>query len=179
MTLLAAIVYRHGAPVEAMFDAVLKQLRAAGDLRVGGAVPCLGGTLSNGRAAMLMQDLQRGDRIDISQDLGAGSTGCILLADGLATLRVRIGEAIAAAPDVLLLGRFGKEEANGRGIREEIAQAVVAGIPTIVAVEERLLPGWTAFTAGAFTALPDDPAGVVAWVRQVTRHHPETAATLP
>lgn len=163
-THLAAIVYRHGTPLEDILGAVRDRLMARGDLRLGGVVPRFGERLSNGRAALLLEDIARGDTIDISQDLGPGSTGCILYADGLARLRVRVAEAIEARPDILFLGRFGKEENAGRGIREEVGLAVAAGIPVVVAVEEKIVPGWIEFAADDYVPLPADADAIVAWV---------------
>src|SRR5208283_1980140 len=93
-----------------------------------------------------------------------GSTSCRLSADGLAHARVRLAGAIESKPDVLFLGRFGKEEIAGRGIREEIGSAVVAGLLAVVAVEERMLPAWTAFAGEDYVVLPADAEAIVAWV---------------
>ena len=168
-TQLAAVVYRHGAPLEDILGAVRDRLVARGDLRLGGVVPRFGERLSNGRSALLLEDIARGDTIDISQDLGPGSTGCILYADGLARLRVRVAEAIEAKPDILFLGRFGKEENAGRGIREEIGLAVSAGIPVLVAVEERIVPGWAGFAGDDYVPLPADADAIIAWVDTLPR----------
>jgi molybdate transport system ATP-binding protein len=161
---LAAVVYARGAPLEDILAAVRGRLVGRGNLRLGGVVPRLGPPLSNGRSSLLLDDIGRGDTIVISQDLGPSSSGCILDADGLARARVRIAEAIEARPDVLFLGRFAREETAGRGIREEIGQAVLAGIPCIVAVEEKMMEGWNEFAGDAFVALPAQIEAIVGWV---------------
>jgi molybdate transport system ATP-binding protein len=164
---LAAIVYQRGAPLEEALAEVRDRLLARGDLRLGGVVPRSGESLSNGRSALLLDDIGQGDTIVISQDLGPGSTGCILDSDGLARARLRISEAIAAKPDLLFVGRYAKEEVAGHGIREEIGEAVLAGIPCIVAVEEKMLASWREFSGGEFTALPADAEAILGWVESL------------
>ncbi|MDR3439807.1 DUF2478 domain-containing protein [Telmatospirillum sp.] len=161
---LAAIVYRRGAPLEETLTEIRNRLAARGDLRLGGVMPRWGAPLSNGRNSLLLDDIGRGDTIVISQDLGPGSTGCILDADGLARAQMRISEAIRAKPDILFLGRFAKEELAGRGIREEIGEAMIAGIPSIVAVEERSLTGWIDFVGDSFVVLPAEVEAIIRWI---------------
>jgi molybdate transport system ATP-binding protein len=164
---LAVVVYSRGAPLEEILAAVRDRLMARGDLCLGGVVPRFGEPMSNGRNALLLDDIGRGDTIVISQDRGPGSAGCILDADGFARARARIAKAIEARPDVLFLGRFAKEEAAGHGIREEIGQAVVAEIPCLVAVERRVMADWTKFAGDAFVALPAEVDAILRWVESV------------
>lgn len=161
---LAVVVYVKGGPLEETLAAVRDRLVARGDLRLGGVIPRLGTPLSNGRSSLLLDDIGRGDTIVISQDLGPGSSGCILNSDGLAQARMRICEAIEARPDVLFLGRFAKEEVAGHGIREEIGEAVCAGIPSIVAIEQRTMASWTDFAGEDFVVLPVEVEAIVRWV---------------
>ena len=169
---IAVIVYSHGTRLEEILEAVRDRLVARGDLRLGGLLPRLGERLSNGRLALLLDDLARGDTIVISQDLGPGSTGCILDANGLAQARTRLSESIGARPDVLFLGRFGKEEAAGRGIREEIGEAAMGAIACIIAVEEKILPAWIDFAGEDFTRLPAQVEAILAWADGI---HPAPA----
>lgn len=161
---LAVLTYAKGAPLEHTLAAVRDRLAARGDLRLGGVIPRLGEPLSNGRSSLWLDDIRRGDSIVISQDLGPGSNGCILDTDGLTRARMRISEAIGEHPDVLFVGRFAKEEAAGRGIREEIGEAVLAGIPCIVAVEERSMQAWVEFAGDDFALFPAEVEPLVRWV---------------
>jgi molybdate transport system ATP-binding protein len=168
-----AICYDKATPLESLLAAVREGLARRPDLRLAGLVPRLGERHSNGRQSMLLDDIVRGDAVCISQDLGPGSRGCILDADGLAQARMRLSEAIALRPDLLIVGRFAKEEVEGRGIRPEIAEAIVAGIPCLVAVSEGNLAAWMAFAGDEVTRqLPAVAAAIVAWVETICQRSP-------
>jgi len=160
---LAVVVYRAGDPLEAILAAVRDRLLARRGARIAGVVPRNGAPHSNGRASLWLDDVTRGDCIALSQDLGPGSTSCILSADGLAQARVRLAAAIATQPDLVLFGRFAKEELAGRGIREEVGLALAEQIPALVAVEQSMLPGWIAFAGADWTELSCDQDAIVAW----------------
>lgn len=76
---------------------------------------------------------------------------------------MRLAEAIATHPDLVLFGRFAKEELAGRGVREEIGLAVAEGIPALVAVERSMLPGWIEFAGDDWAELPVDVDRIIAW----------------
>ena len=160
---LAVIVHTSGDPLEQTFAAVRDRLAARPHTRIAGVVPRNGAPHSNGRLSFWLDDITRGDSIALSQDLGPGSTSCILNPDGLATARVRLAEAIATRPDLVLFGRFAKEELAGRGVREEIGLAVAEGIPALVAVERSMLPGWIEFAGDDWAELPVDVDRIIAW----------------
>lgn len=160
---LAVIVHTSGDPLEDTFAAVRDRLAARPKTRIAGLVPRNGAPHSNGRLSFWLDDIAQGDSIALSQDLGPGSTSCILNPDGLAAARVRLAEAIATRPDLVLFGRFAREELAGRGIREEIGLAVAEGIPALLAVERSMLPGWIEFAGEDWTELPVDVDGIVAW----------------
>ncbi|ABD87545.1 DUF2478 domain-containing protein [Rhodopseudomonas palustris] len=160
---LAVVVHSKGDPLEQTLAAARDRLAGRPGIRIAGLVPRFGAQHSNGRASLWLDDIGRGDAIALSQDLGAGSTSCILSADGLATARLRLAEAIATRPDLMFFGRFAKEELAGRGIREEIGLALVEGIPALVAVEQSMLPGWSEFAGEDWTALSLDVEAIVGW----------------
>jgi hypothetical protein len=160
---LAVIVHNSGDPIEQAFAGARDRLAGRPHTRIAGVVPRNGAPHSNGRLSFWLDDISRGDSIALSQDLGPGATSCILNPDGLATARVRLAEAITTRPDLLLFGRFAKEELAGRGIREEIGLAVAEGIPALVAVERTMLPGWIEFAGDDWTELSVDVDGIVAW----------------
>ncbi|MGP9811982.1 DUF2478 domain-containing protein [Rhodopseudomonas sp. NSM] len=157
------VVYRPGDPLEQTLGAVRDRLLARPATRIAGLVPRYGSPHANGRASLWLDDVVRGDSIALSQDLGAGSTSCILSADGLAMAQVRLAEAIATRPQLVLFGRFAKEEIAGRGIREEVGLAVAGDIPALVAVDRSMLPGWIEFAGDDWTELPVSPDAIVDW----------------
>jgi hypothetical protein len=168
---LAVIVHDKGDPIEAAFAGARDRLLARGDLRVAGVVPRLGAPHGNGRPSMWLDDILTGEEIPISQNLGAGSDACCLDPNGIASLTMRLAAAIETAPDVLLCGRFAKEELAGRGIRVPLAEAIDAGIATVVAVDRNHLEGWIAFVGDDWTPIAPDPEAIVAWVATLRPAH--------
>lgn len=165
---LAVVVYEPGYDVEPLLVAVRDRLAARGDLRVGGVLPKAGEILANGRHAMMLEDIDTGVAHPISQDLGAGSESCILDVDGLVRARLAITAAIEAPVDLVFVGKFAKQEAAGHGVREEIGQAMIAGIPTLVAMRETQAEAWAEFAGDEHVALPPDVDAVVAWALAAT-----------
>ncbi|MDO8882504.1 DUF2478 domain-containing protein [Pseudotabrizicola sp.] len=100
----------------------------------------------------------------ISQSLGLNSTGCRLDSSGLEEVVGRVSAAVLASPpQILILNKFGKQEAEGRGFRSVIGQAVVSGVPVLTSVSAKNLKAFELFTGGAATALGQDEDAVIAW----------------
>jgi len=108
--------------------------------------------------------LPDGPVIRISQSLGAGARGCRLDPEAL-EIAVAAAEArLAAGADLVIVNKFGKHEADGRGFRALIAEAVAAGVPVLVGVNARNAPCLAEFLG----ADPDRPEptqeGLDAWL---------------
>ncbi len=74
-----------------------------------------------------------GPMVRISQSLGAGSSGCRLDPGALEDAARRVSFAMVGA-DLVIVNKFGKQEAEGRGFRTVIAEALDAGQPVLTAV---------------------------------------------
>ena len=59
----------------------------------------------------------------------------------------------AAASDILVLNKFGKQEIEGKGLRNAIAMAVDAGIPVLVGLNRANVGAWNDFCGGEGTLL--------------------------
>jgi len=114
-------------------------------------------------------DLATGERIAISQDLGAEARGCRLDPRGLADLAARIDATIDADFDLLILNKFGKAEAEGSGLRNAFAHAIAAGKPILSAVRPPYLEAWSRFHGGLAADLEPHLDTVVAWCRGAIR----------
>ena len=100
----------------------------------------------------------------ISEDRGRHARGCRLDPQGLAEAVARVEETLArTAPALLIVNKFGKEEAEGGGFREVIGRALLAGIPVLTSVSARNLPAFLAFAEGFATEVPADVDLAVAW----------------
>lgn len=97
------------------------------------------------RCDMVLEDMTSGEPIAISQDRGPEARGCRLDENALAEAIVAAQTALDDAPDVLLINKFGKSEAEGRGFRPLIADALERGVPVVIAVPWRNIEGWRLF----------------------------------
>jgi len=91
--------------------------------------------------------------VRISQNLGALSKGCRLDPAGLEQAVGLVAQALETGPDLLIVNKFGKQEADGRGFRPLIGQALAAGIPVLTAVNTANRPAFEAFAEGLGVAL--------------------------
>jgi hypothetical protein len=164
---LAVVIYDPGFEIEPVLGEAVENLGRVGGISVGGVVPRWGRPLPNDRREMLLEEIGSGVITPISQDLGPGADSCILDTDGLTRGRLAISAAIAQGVDVVFVGKFAKQEAAGGGVREEIAEALGAGIPTIVAMRETQIEAWAAFAGDDWTRLAPSVPAIVSWARAV------------
>jgi nucleoside-triphosphatase THEP1 len=177
---VAAILYRSQDDVDTLLADVAESLAREG-VRVGGvAQRNLKG--ANGKTGMLAIDLMNGREISICQPLGSGAMACKLDAGGLAEASVAVARAISAEVDLLVINKFSKQEASGKGLRAEFAEAIMAGVPLLTAVPEKCLADWRSFTGDIGTTLLCERQVVEGWWRDLSariarvRAHSATAA---
>lgn len=90
-----------------------------------------------------------GPSVRISQSLGTGSEGCRLDAGALEMAVARVQKVLEQGVDLVILNKFAKQEAFGRGFREVIAAALEQGVPILTYVPEDYVPAFSEF-AGDF-----------------------------
>lgn len=165
---LAAVVYAPEDDVDSLLASFARRLRGQGR-HLGGVVQR--NTSGNCGPATLMEviDLMTERAIPICQNLGPESVACKLDPAGLADAALAVRQAIAGNVELVIVNKFGKSEAEGRGLRAEIADAIVAGLPVLTAVSERAYAAWTEFTNGFGTTLLCDEAIVEDWWRDLSR----------
>ncbi len=113
---------------------------------------------------MEVQVLPDGPVIGISQSLGPGSQGCRLDAGALETAVAEVAARMAGAR-LLIVNKFGKHEAEGRGFRALIGSALEAGMPVLIGVNAMNMQAFQAF-AGEM-AEPLVPAELETWLAEV------------
>jgi Protein of unknown function (DUF2478) len=158
----AAVVFDRGDNVDAILATAVDALGRAGRT-VGGLLQNFGAPIGPGKREMLLRVLPGTDMIPLNDPRGPGVQGCILDTGALARASVRFRQAAQARPDLLLANRFGKEEAAGGGLRADLAEALLAGIPLLVPVSAELLPAWHAFLGAPAEVLPPDVNAILAW----------------
>lgn len=153
-------------------DVLLAEVAA--DLRVAG-VPLAGVVQMNEvfdparPCHMDLHILDGSDVIRISQNLGALSKGCRLDPAGLEQAVGLVARALEAGPALMIVNKFGKQEADGRGFRPLIGQALAAGVPVLTAVNAGNLAAFDAFAEGLGVPLACERDAVMGFCRDYTK----------
>jgi nucleoside-triphosphatase THEP1 len=108
--------------------------------------------------------LPKGPVFRISQSLGPMAKGCRLDPSALEQAVCRVAETVANGIDVLIINKFGKHEAEGRGFRSVIADALAQELPVIVGLNALNLNAFLEFTEGAATLVQSDVGVLEAWL---------------
>jgi nucleoside-triphosphatase THEP1 len=133
--------------------------------RLGGVVQSNPHRRGRRRCDMYVKDLLGGDEIKISLDRGNEARGCRLDPDAFARIDTWIERAVLERVDLLIINKFGKEEAHGRGLRPVIAEALIAEIPLVIGVSTRNLCHFLTFVGASATRLKPDIEAITAWCR--------------
>ncbi|WP_407051841.1 DUF2478 domain-containing protein [Methyloraptor flagellatus] len=148
---LAALVYDDGVAVDHLMCFFADELRAAGR-RIGGIVQ-LPPDEDTEPGQIRVLDLMTGDVFPIKQKLGPGATSCTLDSAALADASARIGRAVDARVDLVMISKFSKQEMAGHGLRSEFGAAVAAGLPVLTSIKRPAVEPWLRFTGGIGTLL--------------------------
>lgn len=159
---VAAILYRSQDDVDTLLADFAETLTRSGE-RIGGVVQRNIKDGAGCQVGMQAVDLMTGREISICQPLGSGAMACKLDAAGLAEAAVAVTRAIAADVDLVVINKFSKQEAAGEGLRDELADAIAAGIPVLTAVPEKCLDAWNDFTGGIGTSLLCERSAIEGW----------------
>lgn len=121
-------------PERGATDAVLTEVAAR---LLAEGVPVAGAVQSNTgcdiHCDMDVRVLPDGPVIRISQRLGAGSSGCRLDAGALEVAVMEVAARLAGAR-LLVVNKFGKHEAEGRGFRQMLAEVAGDGVPVLIGI---------------------------------------------
>jgi molybdate transport system ATP-binding protein len=164
---LAAILYRPEDDVDALLSAFAGALLREGT-RIGGIVQRNLKDEAGRPNGMEVIDLLTGRKISICQPLGRGATACKLDPAGLAEASLAVSRAIADDVALVIVNKFSKQEAAGHGLRNELAEAIIAGGPVLTAVPEKCLDAWKEFTGDRGTTLLCASHVVEQWWREVS-----------
>jgi len=117
---------------------------------------------------MDIQVLPDGPLLRISQALGAGSRGCRLDPAALETAVQAVSDRLEGA-DILILNKFGKMEAEGRGFRAVMADAVALGIPILTGLNGLNEAAFARFAGGYAQALAPEMGALCHWLDRFQR----------
>lgn len=166
------------APGRGDTDLVLERLAAelaARGIRCCGTVQINSARADAGPCDMDVRVLPDGAILRISQDLGSQARGCRLDPAALETAVGLVASGLSSGADLLIVNKFGKHEAEGRGFRDVIAEAVAMDVPVLVGLNALNRPAFETFAEGLAIELPPEPTALMAWVNEVTATADELA----
>lgn len=141
--------------------------------RVAGVVQINAGDDKSQRSEMRLRLLPGERTIRISQDLGPGATGCALDPSALAAAVGEVSADLERGADLLIVNKFGKVEAEGRGFRSLIGEALSRDIPVLTGLNPAQRAAFDSFTGGMAEELEPDLSSVNAWLEQTPEAVPE------
>ncbi|NIZ59622.1 3-dehydroquinate dehydratase [Sedimentitalea sp. CY04] len=115
--------------------------------------------------------LPKGETIRISQSLGPESRGCRLDPSALEQAVAQVTKSLQGetVPDVLIVNKFGKHEADGRGMRPVIGEALELGIPVISGVNSLNVEAFQTFADGLAVTVEPNIEAMMDWLTQVQK----------
>lgn len=111
--------------------------------------------------------LPDGPVIRISQDLGPASKGCRLDPQALEEAAGLVSASLEQGAHCLMVNKFGKLEAEGRGFRPVIAQALEQDIPVVVGINALNRQAFLDFAEGLAVEVAPNSAALLNWFEQV------------
>ena len=160
---LAGVTVEGRGGTDRLLDAVADRLTRDG-VRLVGALRAASPDAGSGSCDCDLWLLPNGPRWRITQDLGPGATACRMDAGafeeavGLAMSRLRAGRA-----DLVILNKFGLSEAEGRGFRALISEALARGVPVLTGLSETHRAAFDRYADGMATILTPTEAAVTDW----------------
>ncbi|MBO6602336.1 MAG: DUF2478 domain-containing protein [Roseicyclus sp.] len=160
---LGVIYPQQKAGADVLLCGLAARLEADG-LRLAGTVQSNPARADGGRCDMDLRVLGGGPGIRISQSLGPGSRGCRLDLSALEGAVEEVRARITPDTDLVIINKFGKHEAEGRGFRPLIADALALGLPVLTAANALNRFAFDSFAAGLAETVPADPDRLHAWI---------------
>ena len=175
---IAAVVYpvSEGAHADNVISDVARRLKIGG-MKIAGAVQHNTHNGDRCRCDMKLEDLGSGCLVQISEDRGPEARGCRLDSSALEEIVGMVCSSLEDSPDLVVVNKFGKREAEGSGFRSAIEQALGSGVAVLTAVSTANLAEWENFASGLDERLPLDAAAISAWCAKVDKESDAEAAT--
>ncbi|MER1967430.1 DUF2478 domain-containing protein [Castellaniella sp. GW247-6E4] len=158
---IAALVHAHGDEADAVVrDFVALQIQRGLDVR---GLVMLRDPARRGKQQRCLQDVRSGETFEIFQDLGKGSRACCLDISALVAAGAVLRTAAQARPDLVVIDRYGRQEAEGGGFSAEFLALMTEGIPLLTIVADEFVDAWRGFTGALGAELPVDADRLREW----------------
>ena len=159
---LGYVICEARGETDRMLSALAARLLARG-INLAGVVQTNSECYDSEKCDMDLKVLPDGATIRISQSLGQGSSGCRLDPAALEQAVALVGASLDAGPDLLIINKFGKHEADGRGFRPLIGEALSRGVPVLAGINGANEDKFLEFTEGAAERMKPDLDTLEAW----------------
>lgn len=160
---LAYVTLQGRGRTDAMIAEVAGLLEADG-VRLAGTVQSNIERPDRRKCDMDLRVLPEGPVVRISEDRGDFARGCTLDSGALEQTVLAVQQRLEGA-EVMIVNKFGKREAEGRGLVPIIAEALDRGLPVLIGVNGLNLAAFLAFAGEEVTALPSDAAQIANWCK--------------
>lgn len=148
-----------------LLSGLAEELAAAG-WRLSGIVKDLSHESAHANSCdMVVRVLHSGERIQITQNLGPGSGACRLDPGAVADATARVEDGPLELSALLIINKFGPEEAAGRGFVSVIGRALNADVPVLIGVGAGLRDAFDAFVCGIAEPVAPNPEALRDWAR--------------
>ena len=111
----------------------------------------------------------------ISQSLGKEARGCRLDPEALENAVAAVQHGLSDDTALLIINKFGKHEASGRGFRDLIAEALARDIPVLTGVNRLNNEAFAKFACGAEQHLMADLQSLGDWFETVQKMREKAA----
>ncbi|MFT0546714.1 DUF2478 domain-containing protein [Allopusillimonas ginsengisoli] len=122
-----------------------------------------------GARDMSIIDISTGERLKISESRGKDARGCCLDSAALSDASIILRHACADQPDLTVVNRFGRMEAEGSGFADELLELMALGLPVLTVVDHKYLDAWREFTGGMATELEPDAGALRTWYTELPK----------
>lgn len=139
-------------------DLIAKGLRVLGTVQINTERP------DAGKCDMDVKVLPDGPVLRISQDLGPSARGCRLDPASLENAVGLVSAQLNPGVDLLIINKFGKHEAEGRGFRAVIAEALAQDIPVLVGLNGLNKSAFESFAGDLAVQVPSERQALTEWV---------------
>ncbi len=163
--LVGVLVYAPPTDAGQVLNPAIDLLRQRG-VPVGGVAQRIGAREPGRRASLWIDHIETGRTLRLDRPRGPGARACVLDPDALAAAAVWLRQTIERRPAVIAVNRFGHTEAEGDGMRAEIAEAVCTGAVVLIAVRRSSLPDLEEFLGEPPMLLPADATAIADWAER-------------
>jgi len=162
----AAAVYKPDTADRAALMKFVEKQKSL-NTRVGGILQEALFNVENRLVELNAVDVLTNRRIPISHPV-KGTDECRLDVSALTETTNIIRNAIDDSVDLIVVEKFGELEQDGKGLIDEVFQAITEGIPLLICVPEVALPIWQERTGELGSVLPFTEEGFQQWWQNLT-----------